>query len=360
MVIAVKPSTILGVPMSGNVVDSPLAERWGASIDQLVDVGRAVGREADADFGTLGADELGIAQFEEAIESYKSETDRVLASPGAADATGQPLVLLGGLDALELVLQSAEALEFGVLSADEEEKNLAVWNARLDAYVAALSQGTALSPELRTSLKANLDALQKAGADELLALAGSDVAWASLLAMGGGLVAVGGAVVKNAVSTVSENLGRFRRVALDLFQWIVQRLRQLLPESFREWFDEQLDSLKEKVSSKILSQIADTLAGYGRIEAEKEWDSAAGEGRDLSRAKDQLGNTSGARISMIGYISTGREKVDSIAGMLTTAVGVAAPQVGIIVGSAVIVIFAFVVFQTAAGFGDVGNLAKEL
>lgn len=346
--------------MTGSVVDGPLADGWRASIDQLVDVGRAVGREADSDFGTLGAGESGIARFDEAIEAYKSETDRVVAAQVAVDATGQPIALLMGLDALEIVLQSAEAPEFGVLSADEEQVSLAVFNARLDAYMEALTRGPALSSELRDSLKANLDALQKAGADELLALAGSDVAWASLLALGGGLVAVGGAVVKNAVSTVSEKLGRFRQMALDLFQWIVQRLRQLLPESFREWFDEQLDSLKEKVSSKVLSQIANTLAGYGRNDAEKEWDKASKMGRDLSRAQDRLDETSGAHISMIGYVSTGREKVDSIAGMLTTAVGVAAPQVGIIVGSAVVVIFAFVVFQTVAGFGDVGNLPKEI
>lgn len=344
--------------MADFIVEDGLAQKWRASVDHLVLVGAQVGLESESEFGTLSADDAGMVAFGDAIQAYKRDTDQVLMQH-ASGPTAQPLVLLGGLDAVEALLQAAETPEFGVLSADDVHMNLAAWNARLDAYVKTLTKGPPLSETLRLSLKSHLDELQKAGAEELLALAGSEVAWSALTAMGAGILAVGGAALKSAVKAVSATLSRYRQMVLGLFQWIIERLQQLFPASFHAWFDEQWESLTKSVSSKVSSDIAATLASYGRADTETAWHRASAEGRDLTPAEGLIDETVAARLVLIGYVGHGRKKVDSVAGMLTAAVSVAAPQVGIIVGFAVVVILGFVVFQTKNGFEDVKELAEN-
>lgn len=341
-------------------VPEDAAEQWRASVSDLMTVGMQAGRANRADFGTLAADDSTLMELDAAIENYKVETNKLLAMGQERSGRPQPMALLGGLQAADALLLASDESDFGGLWADADQSNLAAWNAMLDEYVRAMTGPTPPPGIIPEELDSKLDVLEKSGADELIALAQSKAVWGALAGFGSGIVTFGGTVAKQAFEAVSGALNLFRRRVLGLLQWLVERLRELMPDAFKDLVDQHLAWLKETVSEKMPSRIAEVLGqALGREDTEAAWRDAAADGRDLAEMKEQLDDTVAGHLLRIGYVGSGRKRVDSIAGMLTAWVSVTVPQVQIVVGAAALTIFAFVLYQVYDGFNDVERLASS-
>lgn len=331
---------------------------WRAAVDRLLAVGTQAGRAAGADFGTLGEEDPLMQALDDAIAGYKHETEQLLCMDGADASSPQSMALLGGFQAVEVLLRSSEEPSHPAVWADDGHLHLDAWIATLDDYVWAMT-GRAATPEIQpVDLDATLDELAEAGAEELISLAQSRAMWDTLTEFGSGIVAFGGVVAAQAFEAVAGAVNAYRRRVLELLQWIVKRLRQLMPEDFRLLVDERLAWLKETVSGQDPARIAEVLGQVlGRSQAQEAWGDAESDGRDLTQEERLLAETVAGHLGRIGFIGSGRKKMESIAGMLTAWVSLAVPQVQIVTGAAALTVFAFILSQVHDGFDDIKRLA---
>jgi len=340
---------------SSTYVPRDVAESWKAASEHLLSLGRAAALLSDEDFGTKAAEGLGTPeQLDQAIDAFKDQTEMVLSSTGG---TSRLLSLVGGIG---LVHEMLAASMTGDVKGMPVAKDHTTENASPtpDEWVIAMASPSPATP-LPDELDKKLDALQGAGADELIALAGSQTMWAALAGFAGGIEAVGGAATRAAFEFVAGAVGWFRKKFVDLLQWILERFMELVPEPLRAIVDEQLDKIREVVAAKIPAAVAE-LIGYllDRQSCETAWRKAQEAEKDLTAAKANLDQTVADELTRIGYVATGREKIDAIAAQITVWIGLAAPQVKIVVGAAALVVVVFVLYQVDEGFDQVKALVE--
>ena len=130
-----------------------------------------------------------------------------------------------------------------------------------------------------------------------------------------------------------------------------------MPQEFRVLVDERLAWLRETVSGQDPIRIAEVLGQvFGRSRAREAWGDAASAGRDLAQEKRLLGEMVAGNIQRIGYIGSGRKKMEAIAELLTRWVSLGVPQVQIVTGAAALTVFALVLHQVHDGFDGASEL----
>ncbi len=326
---------------------------WRLSGDTLLAAAAAVGRAdiAEDAFVALGkSPETSV--FDDALADFKWKTDTILGEYGHAPAEVVTLGLSGGIAMVDDLLKLAEPEYF--LAADGVAGQRSAWKRVLNSYQRGES---AVAPQLPPELVGKLDTLQKAGADEMVALASSDVLLGALATGVAGLASVGGNAVSNAVKAVSSSLSWLKEKAVKLLAWLVERLRTALPQQFQETFDEYLGAIKEKIAERANEVLARLLGqALGRKSCEQAWRHAQDKGRDLSAATEKLDETVVDELAWIARIGQARVQVDAIAGKIVPWLGGLVPQVQLLVGAAALIVVGAVAYQVDEGFDQIKGL----
>lgn len=328
---------------------------WRRSGDELLAAAAAVRR---ADMGADAFVALGVSTetraFDSAVADFEWKTDAVLGEFGEASADTISLALSGGIAMVDDLLGIAEPEIRARFNGGGGQRSS--WDAVLVSY----QRGSRMDAHpLPTELVGKLDVLQEAAADELVALAGSDVLLGALTTGVAGLVSVAGNVVSNAAKAVSSGLSWLKEKAIKLLAWLVERLRTAMPAQFQETFDEYVEAIKEKIGERAKDVLARLLGQVlGRKECERAWQGALEKGHDLSAATAELDETVADELAWIGRIGEARARVDSVAGKIVPWLGGLVPQVQLLVGAAALIVVGAVAYQVDAGFDQIGDLVR--
>ncbi|MFT0848275.1 hypothetical protein VR010_11045 [Actinomycetaceae bacterium L2_0104] len=326
---------------------------WRHSGDKLLAAATAVGRAdiAEDAFVALGK-RPETNDFDAALADFEWKTDKILGEYGGAPAIAVSLGLSGGIAIVDDLLKLAEPEYF--LAAEGVAGERGSWSKVLNAYQRG---GEREAVSLPSELTGKLDVLQKAGADEMVRLASSDVLLGALTSGVAGLASLGGNAVSHAVNAVSGGLSWIKEKAVRLLAWLVERLRTALPARFQEEFDEYLDSMKEKISERANESLARLLGKVlGRGACEQAWSAAREKGSDLSGPTAKLDETIADELAWIARIGEARARVDVIAGKIVPWLGGLVPNVQLLVGSAALIVVGAVAYQVDEGFDQIREL----
>lgn len=336
--------------MSSENVEVPAARAWRLAGERVLELGAALGPTSEDEFGGL-AESRDAGEFDQALEEFKRSIDDVLAGREPTRA----LSLVGSLAVVDDLMARSAADDFGGLSADRGDAASAVL-ADYEHLMTADASSRDVEP-LPEEFGAKLDALQEAGADELVALGTSEIVVGAFTGAVTGLAQIGGAAMQQAFDAIGQAVNVFRAKVIGFLKWLVERLRSWLPESFRETFDEKLDDVKEWIQGRAGDAVAELLGrALGRRACEQAWEDARDKKLDLSDALAKLDDTVEGELGIISGIGSAREKLDGIASHVVAWVGAAVPQVRLVVGLAAAVVVAVVMYQVDEGFDQIGAL----
>lgn len=347
------------------------AGSWRSSMEALLDVAQRVGPvdALVADLGVGDEDELD-AVVDRQTDAVIADSERILGlleREAGPDEHEQMLAALVGdvtlADALAAAGDSAADFfgDFG-LGADPSEV-LRSTRAELDTFQAIVAglrpvAGGQVAPP--PELAARFEVLEEAAGTELVELATSDVMWA--LAAGAitglGDVAQGVAAFDRLREVVTGWAKALKKAALKLVKWVVEQVARLLPAALRQRVDDAWERLREQLAANIPSWVGNVVGGlFGRPEAEAAWATAAADpARDLSAAIAALGTSIDGEVRRIGWITSGRKKIDGVGSKVIGVANAAAPVARIAFGAAALLVFGFVVWQVFDGCNDIEAL----
>lgn len=328
---------------------------WRRAGDELLEAAAAVRR---ADVGADAFVALGVSEetkaFESRLAAFEWKTDAVLGSFGGAQADTVSLGLSGGVAMVDDLLSLAEPERLTRRAGPVAQHSS--WDSVITNYQRGIRTEEAALP---SELVGKLDALQESGADEMVALAKSDVLLGALTVGVGGLVSLGGHAVSNAAKVVASSLSWLKEKAIELLAWLVERLRSALPTHFQETFDEYVEAVKEKISERARDVLARLLGQMlGRKECEQAWREAQERGRDLAVATAELDEAIADELQWIARIGHARTRIDSIAGRIVPWLDGLVPQVKILIGAAALIVVGTVAYQVDEGFDQAAALVR--
>ncbi|WP_372593845.1 hypothetical protein [Actinotalea sp.] len=344
-------------------------EAWRASAERLLELAETAGPLSDEEFRGFTVDgHAGPEAVEDEVDRLLAESDHSLEVLAAERVeTNRPVegdpqavsLLLANLEMSgALLTASRPPAEFFVtmgvdgssaVSFDETRVRLA------DLHDAVLGTPPAPPAPLPDGLTAKLDGLQDAGAEEIVELATSPTVWAALGGFVGGVAEVGGPVVREAIDLVKGAVKWLQRGAVKIIAWVINKLKQLVPESAREKIDELVAEIKEKLAAGSTAVVAGILGQrLGRPAVEKAWRDAAQSG--TGDAETRLATVTDGHLARIGRVSSARTAADSFSVVIGAALAAAVPAVSIVVGALALAVFAFVGYEVWDGFNDIEAL----
>lgn len=345
--------------MSTNATLAATVSQWQEAADRLLARAEHIGPLDPGPFGELSAEdgrEAQAAGIDAAVEELLTRGEDAWLTLGAAtdgplDGSFQAASLLSATlaiaDSLLLADTPGEGA-FAGLSVDEE-RTAAFDQTR--AIVAAAGVVIA-APE---SLGTNLDALATAGATESFAVLTGSVGKLAGGALVSGLDGVLRGAAAVAYAALREHLSGWwaalKRGVVWLTEWVVDKVKSLLPESLAGKLDDLIASIQTKIEEGAVGVATDLygrLLGRGSVEAA--WHDAAKAGRDLTGAEKQIPEMVTAHTARIGWITTGRTVVERYDALVSAAVGVAPAAAQLGFAALVAAVLAFVALQVWSGF----------
>lgn len=335
------------------------AAQWQAAADRLLTEAERVGPLDPGPFGELGADAERTADAEridasvEDVLAGAESTWRTLeaAADGSLEGSFQAASLLSTTLALADSLLLADTTDEGAFAGLSVDEGRAVSFTETRAIVAATASVVA-TPD---SLAKNLDDMQAAGATESFAVLSGSVGELA----GGALVSGLDGVLKGAAAAAYAALkdrlsgwwAALKRGVVQLTEWVVEKVKSLLPEALAEKLDELVETIQKKIDegvADIATDLYGRLLGRGGVEAA--WQEAAGSGRDLTEAEGRLPTTVAAHTARIGWVTTGRKVVEKYDALVSAAVGVAPAAAQLGFAALVAAVLGFVALQVWSGF----------
>lgn len=343
--------------MSSTSVPVPDAEHWRVAVERLLAVGALASGAWELDPRTVIDDDARLHEFDSAVVEYRCATDDVLSS--RAGPGQQSMALLGGLEVVDALLSISEPAQHAEVRSGAVGVDLFAWNAALAVHVEEMTGRSWASVAVPATLDTKLSALERTGAEELAALARNDTVWLSLMRFGSGDDVFGGMVVERAFEAVAGALEPFQQRVMTLLQWIIERLRGLMPDDFRQLLDAKLVWVKEALQRQAPERVGEVIGQLlGRDRAELAWRTALESGRSPTTAGPVLDAAVAEHLVLIEHIGNGHRSVQSIAERLTGWVAPGVPQVKIVVGATAMIQLALVMFQVFESFEHVEKLAR--
>lgn len=356
-----------------------VVQSWRSSAEALLEVAESAAPMTDQEFTrsfTPGEDPEAViaAKVEDFLEkssatlrTLKTEKVRTLGA-GQGPAAGTMETLLFDLEVAEAILAASEAPGDGAAgpaTARGNTRNFKDTRARLNALEASVLGTERGTSRLRAAAAdgsqpgATLDGIQNAGADELWAL-GQDATVVGALGAGvKSLANLGGKNVKDAFEklkkALSGGLNWLKRASVRILEWVIARLRKLVPESARARFDELVEAARDKLKDGVKAQFSALLGSLlGRKDVESAWAAAT----DTADAEAKLESVTAGHLERIGYISTARTFAENFGTAIPKALVGAPGPVQVAVGALVVAVIVFVGYQVFDGFNDVEALVR--
>lgn len=360
--------------MSPAVGESSATE-WRASANAVLRIAQVAAPASEGDFEGMSFDpsggeagpEVGLPgpeAVQASVDEFLRRSDTVIEQlQGDSPKAGRPLpVLISAMEVCSVLLAASQDPEdaYRTLGVDESGvASLAGPNAVLDEMQGAITGGAPPAPvKLPDELTAKLDALQQAGGKELVALGTDALLLNALEGAASGIAAVGGEAVQKAFKEIGKGLHAIRRAAAKILGWIVDHVRNLVPEQFRDQFDEKLKSLTDKIKDGVPGLVGQVLGHLlGRPPAEEAWRAAIEQRHDMTEPKKSLETVIAGQLQRIGWVSSARTAAATAVGIIKTFLAAAGPAVQIGVGAVAVVIVLFVCFEEWDGFNDIERLA---
>ncbi len=217
----------------------------------------------------------GPEAVERTVDEFLDKSDALIEQLGDGTAqAGAPLpVLISAMELSGVLLAASQNADdayrtYGI--DDSGGMSLAGPNAVLDEMQRAVTGAVpVVAVTLPDELTAKLDALQKAGGEELVKLGQDAVLLGALDGAVGGIATIGGAAVQAAFDRIRHGINVVRRAAAKILVWIVDHVRALVPEKFRDDFDDKLKEITNKIKNGMPSLVGDVLGRLlGRPPAE--------------------------------------------------------------------------------------------
>lgn len=297
-------------------------------------------------------------ELEARVSALLDETEKAITDDPQAAAL--PL-LLGDLEVANALFTASQEPDEVFIEMGSDGGPVTFDAARVNvAILADAATGVVDAPPrpLPAALTDKFDELQRTGGDEIIALVQSPTVQSVTLGGLDGIAAIAGPKVKRAFQVVRGALPWLQKQAVRLTEWVLNRLRSLVPEDFRDKFDELVEQLKEKLGDGIRELVGDVLGRWlGRLAATEAWQSLTPE--RSAELEPQIDDTLKGHLARIGYVKIARENVDKLS--IVTAPLAAAnlvPHVRIVLSVAVFGVFGFIVFQIHDGFHDLKALAR--
>ena len=336
-------------------------ESWRARAESLISFAELTAPAPEDDFSLFSAARIEDpeAELEARVSALLEESDNAV--PDDAGASGLPL-LLGDLEVASVLLTASQepdlmdaamGLEGGAVRFDEARVRLAILTDAANGVVETPAR------QLPESVGGKFDELQNAGGSEIVELAKSPTVQAAAIGGVKALVVVTGPQVAQSFEAVKRAVSWIRRQAVRIIQWVIEKLRSLVPEAFRERFDDLVEKTKEKLVDGIPGLVGDVLGALlGRPAATDAWRSITDE--RSAELEPRLDDTVKGQLTRIGYITTARTTVDrfSIVAESISAVDVV-PHVRIAVFAVVGGVLGFVGYQVFDGFRRLEELARS-
>jgi hypothetical protein len=352
-------------------------DEWEAAAGGVLTLARRV---APLDAGEIAVDAFGVDSpdadlpsegdpVDAAVDELLDRTDSVLQelessigedSDARARATALLVADLNLADAL-LAAGAETAVDAGAL---DSPARFADTFASLADQVRNPSFDLGLDAQVvPDDVTAELEEIENAAGDEIFELATNGAVVYSATAFGSGLQNLLSGAAAEAFNKVRRNMrairDAFKKAATKIVAWVTGRLVKLLPEPVRDKLAEAFDNLKEKLAGGAGGIIGSGLgAALGRRDAETRWEQAGAAGKDLTEALKKVGEATSADIQRIGWVTKGRQAIDTFgANVVVGVVTAAAPWVQVAYFAAVAAVFLFVGWQLWDGIQEIGRLA---
>lgn len=343
---------------TGNVAAS--TESWRLGAESVIAFAEIAAPAEEGEFGPFSAEGI-----DDPIAELDARIDRLLtAADIAVDAAGELGgidILLGNLEVTNVLLTASQEpsvfSEMGVdgasVSFDEARVQVAVLKNSADGVIEPTPRN------LPASVEGKLDELQDAGGTELVELATSPTVHAAVLGGVKGIAVVAADKVKKAFDAVESALSWLKKAAVRVVEWVVNKLRKMLPDGFQSKFDELVETVKDKLVDGAPGIVGDLLGKLlGRRGAEEAWKALSAD--RVLELEPSLDETTMTHLTRIGFITRGREAVDKFDIVVTALRGTNVfPQVQIAALALVAAVFGFVGFQVFDGFRDLERLAER-
>ncbi|MET0426424.1 MAG: hypothetical protein ABW046_21320 [Actinoplanes sp.] len=313
-------------------------EQWRVAGLDLLEIARTAGPLTPLEIpGTLFFSEPASGFVGNRTQAFLQASKEVAARTGG---TGALPVLLGALEVGSTLLAAA----------DQPSPMTAAAPTALNELADVLRGNPTTAPDAVTD---RLEALETAGADELLAL-GRDAIL--IKALGGAvtkLAELGGPQVKKAFDKLEDTWNVVRKAAARILKWVVDELRNLVPKEFQDRFDAALQQITDAIKDGVPAAAGNLLGRVlGRRETEAVWQAEADRGVDLTKAEAALPIVIAGHLTRIGYVTTARKHA-----ALAVIVIRRIPQANLVLAALGVSLIAFVMFQVWDGFNDISALA---
>jgi len=348
--------------MSENDSARGATERWRASVERVIEFAEVAAPLSESGYGDMAFDDAPDPRttLDDRVTRMLDDSKATLRS--LPDTTAQVSILLADLEVAHVLMTASQEpddvfSDFGlqagaVIRFDEARVQVSVLQ---DAALGVVEASPRVLPK---EVAGELDELQNAGGEELVGIAKSPITWAAVVGGGGAVSAFVANNAPEAFQQVKAALTWLKKAAMRVIEWVTKKLRNLLPEAFREKFDEIWDKIKDN-----LKDSASTIVGaglglvLGRSAVEEAWLALPAE-QSKERATT-LADVTAKQLSRIGYVTVGRNAVDkwelAIVPVLTAA-GLA-PQIKIVALAIVVAVVGFVGYQVWDGFEEIKRLA---
>lgn len=355
------------------------AERWRAAADQLIATAERAGPLEPDVFGDALFEEDASAEalLREQVRTLLATSDEIVNAAGDFAETDEDAraraaaVLFGNLEVSGALLTTTDAPDvvFGELGLEPSD-TLQLIEARttvaeFESVIVGTPGVAGAQVTLPTSLTEKLEDLETKGADEAIALSKASATAVAGSALVSGLNGVLRGSAAAAFNALQDALGGIRnmikRGVVRIANWIVDRIRKLLPAPFQSKLDVAIDAVKDKVAAGVPRVVGDAVgAVLGRGECEDAWREAVGAGRDLSKAESALATATDPHVKRLGWVTKARGHVEKFDGkIMQTVVATLPPPAQLAFFALVAAVFAFAFLQVWDGFNDVEALVRR-
>ncbi|MBT2551267.1 hypothetical protein [Arthrobacter sp. ISL-65] len=335
-------------------------ESWRLGAESVIGFAEMAAPVDEGEFAPFSA-----GGIDDSVGELEARIDRLLTaadvSVDAAGELGGIDILLGNLEVANVLLTASQepssvfsemGVDGGSVSFDEARVHVAVLKSSADGVVEPTPR------ELPDSVRGKFDELQVAGGTELVELAKSPTVHAVVVGGAKGIAVVAAGKVKEAFHAVESALSWLKKAAVRVIEWVVTKLRKMLPDRFQSKFDELVETVKDKLVDGAPGTVGTLLGALlGRRGAEKAWGALSAD--RLLELEPSLDKTTMNQLTRIGFITRGRKAVDKfdivVSALADTNV---IPQVKIAALALVAAVIGFVGFQVWDGFHDLERLAE--
>ncbi|TFC83302.1 hypothetical protein E3T23_02735 [Cryobacterium cheniae] len=335
-------------------------ESWRLSAENVIafaEIAAPVGEGEFAPFSAEGIDDPD-GELDARIDRLLSEAD--IAVDAAGDRGGID-ILLGNLEVTSVLLTASQepsvvftemGVDDGSISFDEARVQVAVLKGAADGVIEPTPR------KLPDSVHGKFDELQNAGGTELVELAKSPTVHAAVVGGWRGIAAVVAEKANEAFEAVKSALSWLKRAAVRIVEWVVNKLRKMMPHSFQTKFDKLVETIPDKLADGAPGIVGELLGALlGRPGVVDAWGALSAD--QVVELESRLDETTKSQLTRIGFITKGRKTVDKFSIVVAVLDGtVVAPQVKIAALALIVAVVGFVGFQVWDGFHDLERLAR--